>query len=152
MQLVLNITTPSPLMNASDFLAQCTAAGGPAPGHFITYNASDVAQQKLVPNIVTMAAVLDAVPVDVASQAAVLPAGVTPVFDAVAQFGGFSPMQATQYVYDHHINETAGLSKVRAQMERGDLCVCGVRKKVHDAQHCIAAGSVLSRSGHQAHY
>ena len=109
LQLVHGISDP-PLTSHSAFLAACLQ--GPAKGRYIRYG---TAQQKLIPNIVTLAGVLDAVPLEAADP---LPAHATVlVFDAVTTFGGFTPLQATRYVFEHHVQQTTGMSKMNPGYE-----------------------------------
>jgi len=91
---VENVSTVPPLTNATEFLSSCLA--GPAGGRYISYNSTDRKQQANLPSIVTLAGVLDAVPLDIASGA--LPAGATTVaFDAVSVFAGLSPREVAEY-------------------------------------------------------
>ena len=64
------------------------------------------AQKELLPNIVTLGAVLDAVPVQQISDS-------TPpvVFDALEKFDGFTELESTAYVFDNYGNLTTGVAK-----------------------------------------
>ena len=122
LQLTRNITTPQPLINASTLLSRCLAATGPANGRYISYNSS--AQQALVPNIITLAAVLDAVPIDVVNERySHYTADTAPVFDAVKEFHDFKPIDSTRFVFNNYINSTTGLCKVRSSLS---ACVWGI--------------------------
>jgi hypothetical protein len=66
----------------SDLITKCLATPGVAQG-YLRYNYS--AQTIVIPNIVTLAGVLDAVPLEVGSRFATAPL----VFDAIETFKGF---------------------------------------------------------------
>ena len=61
---------------------------------YVNFNAS--LQQALIPLMVTIAGVLDAIPLEVGDAKE----GATLAFDAVATFAGMSELEATAYVYD----------------------------------------------------
>jgi hypothetical protein len=65
-------------------------------------------QKELMPNIVTLAAVLDAVPLEDGAPTA----GATMVFDAINEWSGFTELEATSYMFDNHANKTTGLAKL----------------------------------------
>ena len=92
-------TTP-----VADFLDTClrTVAKG-----FIHYNYT--AQQLVLPNIITLAGVLDAVPLEAP------PSGSTAsklLLDARTALAGFSSLDATQWVYDRYVNLTTTMAKL----------------------------------------
>lgn len=91
-------------ISALDFISMCLT--GPAKG-YIRYNAT--AQQVLTPNIVTLAAVLDAVPLEDGHPAR---DGAELVYDAVTNWDGFSALDATSFMYDNHVNETTTMAKM----------------------------------------
>lgn len=124
----------STTQNATEFVRECLQPTGVASGRYISYNSSS--QQELVPNIVTLAGVMDAVLIDVNTplsqwptdnvestaeeidfhsilQGLGIPAMTAPVFDAVTEFAGYTPFEATSFIYEHYVNETKGVSKVR---------------------------------------
>jgi len=118
LQLVRNISDPKPTLDLNTFITGCVSDSGAAAGRYISYNSSS--QQELIPNIITLAGVLDAVPLDVSNRskyAATLDqagaADQEPIFDAVKEFADFEPIDATRYVYQNHVNDTRGVSKVR---------------------------------------
>ena len=68
-------------------------------------------QQALIPNLITMAGVMGAVPVDAADIDSVIPvAGAAQVFDATVEWAGFEVLEATEYVYDRFVNDTTTLA------------------------------------------
>ena len=70
----------------------------------ILFNTSG--QQLIAPNIATLAAVLDAVPLQPNDPLL----GMTKViFDAVTTFAGFSALDATSYMYNQYLNKTTGM-------------------------------------------
>jgi len=81
---------------------------GVADSRIIRYNFS--AQQEVVPNLLTVAAVLDAVPLEAGSPWE--PPGATLVFDAVAAWVGYKEVDATAYVFDHWVGNTSGAAKM----------------------------------------
>ncbi|MDA8639338.1 hypothetical protein N9L31_00045 [bacterium] len=119
---LLHRTTPA------EFVAKCmqpAAAGGAGAKGFILYNASRDAprgQKLLMPNLVTLAAVLDAVPLQ--DNDVLKPAGATLVLDSTLPsiFGtngtaGYGALKASRYVYEHHINMTGGLAKMNPGLD-----------------------------------
>jgi hypothetical protein len=97
-----NITNP-PLLAPDAFIQSCMA--GVAHNRRIRY---DYASQKLVaPNLMTLAAVLDAVPLEDAAAAA---RGSTIVFDALQTWASFAAINATRYMFENHANATTGLA------------------------------------------
>ena len=90
---------PEPIM---DFLAFCLASS--ARG-YIRYNHDT--QKAVIPNILTVSGVLDAVPLeeDVANAL-----GAKLIFDASSIFANYTALQATEYVYNHYVNRTSTLA------------------------------------------
>jgi hypothetical protein len=96
----LNIK-PEETMDASSFLETCLEDFPKT----VRYSYDN--QQKLLPNILTVGAVLEAVPLD----DDMLSAFDTVVFDATVEFKELNtPYLATKYVYDHYVNKTTGLA------------------------------------------
>jgi hypothetical protein len=109
---VYNATELPPLTAPVVFLADCLTMYA---GKYIRYNAT--AQQAMLPSIATLAGVLGAVPLDVGGTHTPLPREATAcVFDATITFGtdasNTSALEATRYVFEHHVNETSGLAKL----------------------------------------
>lgn len=105
----LPATTPT-----ADFLSAClnggdaavTGTSAPVAKGVVRYNLTS--QQAIVPNVVTLAGVLDAVPLEDSDPAG---AKATVVFDAMATFGdGADPNNVTAYVYDHYANATTTMA------------------------------------------
>jgi hypothetical protein len=90
------------ITDANTFLQECLA--GPAKG-YVKYDVE--AQQEIVFNIVTVAGVLDAVPLQ---QGNPLTETAELVFDATEVFKGFSALQATTYVYETYVNDTTTIA------------------------------------------
>lgn len=101
--------TDPPLTTAADFVAACveTRALG-----YIRYNAT--AQQLVTPNIITLAAVLDAVPLEDGDPAV---ASAPMLFDAVKTFDGMDARGCTEYMFDHYANQTTGLAKMNPGLD-----------------------------------
>ena len=74
----------------------------------IRYNFS--AQQAIVPNLVTLAAVLGAVPLEDGSP--LLPPDPVLVFDAISEWAGYAPIDATRYMFTRFAANTTGLAKM----------------------------------------
>lgn len=100
-------TQPSPTTTPAAFINTCLAA--PVVQGYIRYSYAD--QQLILPNIITIAAVLDAIPLQ---DDQILPAGTTlnMVLDAVTEMKDFSALQATQYVFDLYGQSTTAMSKM----------------------------------------
>ena len=112
LKLIDNVTSPK-LTSNDDFLSACFQSV--ARGRYIRYNATT--HQALLPNIVTLAAVLDAVPLDVSINATHVDATVL-VLDLLTVFpAGTTPYDATEYVYNKHVNMTTGLVKMNPGYE-----------------------------------
>lgn len=93
--------TPKNLMDASTFLETCVARFPTC----VRYSYKD--QQRLLPNILTIGAALQAVPLDVEMTAVCGDV----VFDATVEFKDKNtPYLATQYVFDSYISQTTGLA------------------------------------------
>lgn len=73
---------------------------------YILYDYSS--QQALVPNLITLAAVLNAIPLEASSS--FLKKTTNQVFDLTATWATFSPLDATSYMFNNYINETSTLS------------------------------------------
>ena len=108
LQSLYNVTSPTVTPVAS-FLNTCLKVFG---GKYILYNAKT--QQALVPELMTLAGVLGAVPFDVSTVSTnSLPSSATVLaFDGTVTFKDFQPIAATRYVYQHHLNETTGMAKL----------------------------------------
>ena len=65
------------------------------------------AQQVLVPSLITLASVLDAVLLEASSPATI---GATLVYDSIQQWSGFTGLDAAQYMYNKYVNETTTLA------------------------------------------
>lgn len=105
------ITDPT-LTDLDDFLQSCLGNDGVASG-WIRYNWT--AQQAIVPNLLTLAAVLDAVPLEDGDTS-----GAPLVFDAVANFG-LSPdvLAVTTTLHETHVNETSTLAMMNPGYDWG---------------------------------
>ncbi len=95
-------------VSAAQFLTTCVAAFPSC----VRYDYKK--QQALLPNILTVAAALDAVPLDSAST---LTCG-TVAFDAIQTFQEKNtPELATQYVFEHYVQQTTGLAMLNPGYE-----------------------------------
>lgn len=93
-----------------DFMSNCMKSSA-VKGH-IRYNFKS--QQIVVPEIITLAGVLDAVPLqDDSSSTASSPVA----FDAVKVWNNFTALEATQYLLDHHIHQTSGMAKMNPGLD-----------------------------------
>ena len=109
--LVENITTKPSLTNYSDFISTCLK--GPAGGRYIRYNSTT--QRALIPNIITLVAVLDAVPLQSTDER---PEATVLALDALAVSPpGTSPHGATRYVFENHVNVTTAMNKLNPGYE-----------------------------------
>lgn len=98
------------IMPTSDFLTKClhtrnSIDNSPMAKGYIRYNATS--QQILVPNIITLAAVLDAVPLEDGHPDI---KNTSMVFDALKEFEGFAAYNATLYMHMHYVNRTTTIA------------------------------------------
>ncbi len=92
---------PDAIVSAPDFLTACVAAFPTC----VRYDYKD--QQELLPNILTVAAALDAVPLD---DALTITCG-NVAFDAIEVFKDkTTPYLATKYVFENYVQQTTGLA------------------------------------------
>lgn len=102
----------------SAFLRACISAkrsdGSMLVSGAIRFNASRTAQQLLVPNIVTLAAVLDALPLQSDHP---LAAAVPVVFNAIDTFRGMGALEATEYMHTHYINRTTSMAQMNPGLD-----------------------------------
>ena len=102
---------PDKTLSADEFLDACRAEFP----RCVRY--SHGKQQALLPSILTVGAVLEAVPIAVEMN---LPWGET-VFDATAEFRGLdTPYLATKHVYEKYVNETTGLAMLNPGYDTQD--------------------------------
>jgi len=102
-----SLPSPPPLTALPDFFSACFS--GAAAARTIRY--SFAAQQALVPNLLTLAALLDAVPLEDGSPFA--PAAPALAYDALAGWAGFSPLNATAFMFAHpRFNATTSMAKM----------------------------------------
>jgi hypothetical protein len=67
-------------------------------------------QQHILPNIVTMAGLIDAIPIDLSVQDA--PAELINLYDHTVQWNNYTDLMATEYMFDYHINQTRHMAKI----------------------------------------
>ena len=96
------------------FLEMCMSESGPAKG-YIRYNYT--AQQVVVPELVTVAAQLDAVPLEDTDEKLIAGSTKPKLLDAVEEWKGFSALDASNYIFDRYVNETTGLSKMNPGLD-----------------------------------
>jgi len=87
------------------------------------------AHHELIPEIITIAGVLDAVPLDTDSGLDKLPSWSEHpvVFDVFSQFLNFTELEATEYIFDHFANQTTGVGMMNPGWKQPDA--------LHPAQH-----------------
>jgi hypothetical protein len=86
---------PNPtLTDIGDFMSTCLQSS--AVNGYIRYNRTS--QAAIVPNILTMAAMLNAVPMEDGDEM-ISSNSLTMVFDALTEFEGFNALNATKYVF-----------------------------------------------------
>ena len=102
------IPSPPPLTPLAALFAACFSSAA-AGGRVIRYTFT--AQQVLVPNLLTLAALLDAVPLEDGSPFA--PGSPVLAYDAVAGWAGFSSLNATRFMFAHPLfNATTSMAKM----------------------------------------
>ena len=108
----------TPLTPRATLLRKCAAAkkadGSRLCAGYIRFNASRTAQQLITPNIITLASVLDALPLEDGDP---LTSQLPQVFDAVEEFRGFSAQQATEYMHTHHVNATSTMAQMNPGLD-----------------------------------
>lgn len=102
---------PDEIMDAAHFLELCMSEFP----RCVRYSYRE--QQALLPNILTVGAVLEAIPIDVEMEVQCS----TVVFDATETFKALNtPYLATEYVYFNFVNETTGLAMLNPGYRRGE--------------------------------
>ena len=96
------VTNPD-ITSQDDVLSKCMSSS--EVKGYILYDYDS--QKALVPNLITMAAVMDAVLLETGHPAM---AGSSMVYDAVTEWSGFSGLDASKYMYSHYINDTTTLA------------------------------------------
>lgn len=105
---------PDRFVSASDFLQECLVAFPQC----VRYSYSN--QQKLIPNILTVSAVLNAVPLDEHDEYSCNEI----VFDATLEFESLdTPYLATKYVYENYVNDTTGLAMLNPGYDKNATAV-----------------------------
>jgi hypothetical protein len=95
----------NPFITPTDqFISSCFQLKNSVQG-YILYDYA--AQQAVVPNIITLAAVLNAIPLEASSPDV---ADNVLVFDAVKEWAGFSALDVNNYMFNHYINDTTTLA------------------------------------------
>ena len=101
-----------------ELLRTCVGARRPDGSRLVSgairFNASRDGQQLITPNIITLAAVLDALPLQSNDP---LMEELPIVFDAEQEFAGFNAMQATEYMHTHHVNETSTMAQMNPGLD-----------------------------------
>lgn len=106
-----------------NFLHRCLHGDSSTPAvakGYLRYNYTT--QKIIVPNIATIAGVLDAVPLDDIQIASLVLEKTPPLVDLVLTFPNTADVQnaprvATQWVYDRYINQTTGMSKMNPGLD-----------------------------------
>lgn len=96
-----------------DFLTTCLSGASPLAKGYIKYNASDYL---IIPNLCTLAAVLDAVPLE-ASSPYIGTTKAPQVFDALTTWAEFKAFQATEWMADRYLNKTRGMAKMNPGLD-----------------------------------
>jgi len=104
-----NVVNP-PLTAANDFIDTCLQSG--IPKGYIRWNAT--AQQAITPNIITLAAVLDAVPLEDGHPSM---SASHMVFDSLTEWAGFDALDATHFMYDNYVNVTTSMAKMNPGLD-----------------------------------
>ena len=98
---------PLPVASSADaFLASCLHGPDAVASGYIAYNASDFLT---IPPLITLAAVLDAVPLESDDPRI---GDAKQVFDSRIAWRGFGAYEATEYMLEHHINATTTMAKM----------------------------------------
>ncbi|GMH49424.1 hypothetical protein TL16_g00512 [Triparma laevis f. inornata] len=96
--------------DSPDDLLNICFSSGVAKG-YIKYDYKS--QQTILPNIITLAAMLDAIPIDLSDSTALNVDGKTMLFDTtVGDWKNFEAIEATEYMYRNYVNETMSMYKM----------------------------------------
>eukprot|EP00656_Telonema_subtile_P053118 TRINITY_DN758_c0_g1_i1.p1 TRINITY_DN758_c0_g1~~TRINITY_DN758_c0_g1_i1.p1 ORF type:complete len:565 (-),score=99.33 TRINITY_DN758_c0_g1_i1:122-1816(-) len=95
------------VLPVNDFLQRCLQE--PVSAGYIRYNWT--AQAPAVPNLITLAGVLRAVPLE-DSMLQALNTSADMAFDAATVWSGFGEYEATEWVFEQYGNQTTGLAKM----------------------------------------
>ena len=106
---IYGITDPAN-MPISEFMTYCVAE----QPRYVTYDYH--AQQEIIPNLITIAAVENALLLE-DGQFDVTNADM--VMNASLELQGMDPLEASEFVYDHYINETSTLSWMNPGYDNG---------------------------------
>jgi hypothetical protein len=105
---------PNPVITPTvDFVSACVKKGGIAKG-YIRYNATS--QKIVIPNLITLAAVLDAVPLE-DGDPIIAATGATMVYDAVKEWENFGYYEATDFMYTNYVNLTSTMAKMNPGLD-----------------------------------
>jgi len=90
---------------------------------------SKTVHHELIPQIITLAGVLDAVPLDVDSELEQMPSWMDHkiVFDAAFEFHNFTEVEATEYIFDNYAHLTSGVGMMNPGWKQPD--------DLHPVQH-----------------
>jgi len=102
----------TPATSVSSFLKGCMQSSS-VEGRWISYNSSS--QKLVIPVIITLSGVLDAVPLE--PKTATTYGGSEVVFDAITRWSPPDALAATQYVYRNYGNMTTGMSKMNPGLD-----------------------------------
>lgn len=103
-----------PLTEISDFMKICVESS--SVDGYIRYNATS--QAEIVPNIFTLAAMLNAIPME-DGDALIEAESLTMVFDCLTEFDGFNSLNATQYMFEHFGSETSSMAMMNPGYNQG---------------------------------
>jgi hypothetical protein len=112
------ITNPD-ITSPSDFISICLAS--PVANGYLRYNKTS--QATIVPNIITMAAMVNAVPLE-DGDSHITGDDVELVFDAVTEFAGFNALNATRCAYSVILQLPSTMNSNHC------MCVCFVYIRV----------------------
>jgi len=94
-------------LSVADYLTKCLTSGI-AKGYIRYANWNQTSARQTLPQVVTLAGVLDGVVLDDSVHS---PQGAALLRDIQTEWHGWSELKATQYMYENYVNQTSGMSK-----------------------------------------
>jgi len=112
----LESTSTKTELSVSDYLTKCLTSGV-AKG-YIKYSTWDGAARQTLPQVITLAGVLDAVVLDDSAHS---PQGATLLRDIDTEWYQWSELTATKYMFDNYVQLTTGASKTNPGWDTKNL-------------------------------
>jgi len=115
-------------LSVTDYLKKCLTSGV-AKG-YIRYTSWDGNARQTLPQVITLAGVLDAVVLD---DSVLSPEGATLLRDIATEWKDWSELSATQYMFETYASQTTGMSKTNPGWDTSDVSQITDAKITHGA-------------------